>query len=214
MIEAREHSEIANKESDKAEDEWRKSLGFATKAAANRDACVRYQLHAGLIRSLNRLIGFSTRSEEMLANGQQALGSQPPELRMASDMAFQAHKQLDRANKDVHNLEDIVDKLRETEGFDKFAPKVDRPLRKLVDQRDRLQEIYDDLSHVEAIIKAQVPKTNVAPILPKRLLRPDGDPWWPEKPPKPPMASRLMLVKAFNPAAGVGPMHGAGAMFL
>lgn len=216
MLEAKEHAEIAHKEADKAEDEWRKSVEFATEAAARRDACMKYQYHAGLVRTLNRLVGFSARTEAMLKNGEAPLGSQPPELIAAGTMVHTAKNQLDAANTDLQDLRVIADKLRVTPGYVNFAPKVDKSIRKLDDQRDRLQEIYDNLVKSEAIIRAQIPEEHSPPILPKRLLRPDGDPWWPERPPRPESGTnRLMLVKAYNPGAGFGPVQGsAGAQFL
>jgi len=216
MLEAKEHAELAHKEADKAEDEWRKAEQFATEAAARRDACIKYQYHASLVRSLNRLVGFGARSEAYLADGKAPLGAKPPELTIAGDMKFQAHKHLEDAKADVANLEHIYHKLKEADEYQKHtAPKVEKALRKLVDQKDRFQEIYDDLARAEAIIKEQVPESNEPPFLPKRLLRPNGDPWWPEKPPMPEKPPRLMLVRAYNPTAGFGSVQAsAGTKFL
>jgi len=216
MYEAKMHSDIARKEADKAEDEWRKSVSYATEAAARRDACIRYQLHASMVRSLNRLVGFSARSMDMVADGRDALGSKPPELAAVGNMAFEAHKQLDLVKEQVNHLRRVHRKLAETEGFDQIAAGVAKPMRLLLQQQDRVQEIVDDLDQSEAILLAQVPESHEPPVIPKRLLRPDGEPWWPERPPKPEGGGdRLMLVKAYNPTGGFPSLpNSAGAKFL
>jgi hypothetical protein len=215
MIEAKEHADIAQQESDKAEDEWRKSLSFATAAAADRDATMKYQLHSSVVRSLNRLVGQAARSEAMIAEGNLPLGSQPPELITAGNMVLNASNQLEAVLADMSHLKKIISKLDEANGFNKPKTEAEKQLRKLTQQRDRFQEIHDELVQAQALMKAQVPESHDPPLLPKRLLRPDGDPWWPERPPKPVSAHRLMLVKAFNPDAGIGALQGsAGAQFL
>merc|ERR1712183_435813 len=86
MHEAKEHAEIAQKEAEKADQEWKKSLHYAAEAAARRDACMKYQLHASMIRSLNRLVGFGTRSSVMVDRGLGAFGSMPREIQLAAQM--------------------------------------------------------------------------------------------------------------------------------
>merc|ERR1719443_1775046 len=113
MIEAKMHADIARTEADKAEDEWRKSVGFAAEAASRRDACVRYQLHSSLVHSLNRLVGFGARTEAMLQDGKAPLGAAPPELSTAGNLAFEAHKQLEISKADVKHLEQVIARLKE-----------------------------------------------------------------------------------------------------
>lgn len=214
MMEAKEHADIAQKEAGKADDEYRKSLSFATEAAARRDACMKYELHAGLVRTLNRLVGFGARSQVLAEEGKAPLGASPPELQQVGGMIFKVNAELKRIDVDIANLEHIGKKLREAEGFKLQATKVQKPLARLEQQRDRLQEMRDDFLKAESIMKAQLLENLGPPHLPKGLLRPSsdkhaGEPYWPEKPPLPANAHRLMLVKPLKPGPGFGTPEGA-----
>merc|ERR1712232_1302163 len=64
--------------------------------------------------------------------------------------------------------------------------KVNEPIVMLKKQEVALGAILKDVKLAHSIIKAQVPvPQHDPPILPKRLLDPDGVPYWPNKPPKP-----------------------------
>jgi hypothetical protein len=216
MTESKMHADIARKQADTAEQEWQKSVSFATEAAARRDLCINYQLHASLVRSLNRLLGFSVRTEDMVADGKAPLGAEPPELSKAGGAVVEAHAELERIKADINHLAGLILKLKEKEGFGNFASEVKKPLRSLVQQEKRLQEIYDELVGSEAILKEAAPDTHEPPFLPKRLLRPNGEPWWPERPPEPENgAHRLMLVKPLDLQEGFGQWNDSvGAKFL
>lgn len=224
-MEAKEHAEIAQKEADKADMEWRKSLAFATEASARSDACMKYQLHAGLVRTLNRLIGFAARTEALDEEGKAPLGADPPEVEQVGTMLLRVSKQLKGVEGNIatlghsrHKLDDHCKKNRSSLECETTAPAVKKALRKLEQQRKTLQEIHDDLSKADSMIRAQVPEIHAPPYLSKGLLRPSqdehaGEPYWPEKPPKPAEAHRLMLLRPLRPGPGFGTPE-EGASFL
>eukprot|EP00427_Karlodinium_veneficum_P042555 CAMPEP_0169262998 /NCGR_PEP_ID=MMETSP1016-20121227/44088_1 /TAXON_ID=342587 /ORGANISM="Karlodinium micrum, Strain CCMP2283" /LENGTH=261 /DNA_ID=CAMNT_0009345725 /DNA_START=15 /DNA_END=797 /DNA_ORIENTATION=- len=185
MLEAQDHAAIARKEADKAEQEWKKSLHFATEAAARRDACMKYQYHASMVRSLNRLVAAGQRSAMMADAGLGSFGALPPEVAVVKDMVLKSSRLAKQAEDDVKSFEVSLNKLKKAKGFQDLYKEANGFHNRLEQQEKRLSEIRDSCIQAENIVTSQLPHTHDPPFLPKRLLRPDGDPWWPEKPPSP-----------------------------
>lgn len=195
---ARNHALKAENAANIAAQESMRADMEAGKAAAYRDVCIKYQLHASLIRSVNRLIGQHELTEDYLAKGESPDGAVNAEVHKANELVRRLQAVSDVAHKDVDVLTEVHKKLSKADGFDLEADQTKEYLKKAtidMGNADRfLMLSKQNLSN----IKSQIPPAHDPPYAPRRILRPDGEPWFPERPPKPKLYDRQMLAISEN----------------
>mmetsp|Transcript_31491 Transcript_31491/g.96780 ORF Transcript_31491/g.96780 Transcript_31491/m.96780 type:complete len:136 (+) Transcript_31491:1-408(+) len=118
----------------------------------------------------------------------------PREVAAARRMARHSRQLVRQAARDERALRGLLE--REGDRLDPMVAEAAERLRaKLREQRQEVEQVAGAARRHRDFVEQELrPSDDQPPRLPRELLRPDGQPWWPQRPPPPQLQPEQMLV--------------------
>jgi len=117
----------------------------------------------------------------------------PKEVKKADDIEKLTDIMASKSISELHKLQELATHKYQLDG--KLGLKIDLVLEKVAEQTKHLVRVHNfALKHKHLVDKMHSPEED-PPFVARALLREDGTPWWPDKPPPVEMAPRMIMMK-------------------